>query len=87
MADPERPSVLMQIHEYFMGLTRVGRLILVLTMAGIIGVIGFGAVQCSNRMAYDNCVDSRRAQYGIEDDNSVIGQLIMEDCRKLTEDQ
>lgn len=84
MADADRPGVLRSIHEYFMGLSTAKRLIVLFTMIGIVGVLGFGAVQCSNRMAYEDCVDSRRSQYGVQGD-SVIGQLIEEDCRKLNE--
>jgi hypothetical protein len=35
-------------------------------------------------MAFNDCVDSRRAEYGIEGGGGVIATLIEEDCRKIT---
>jgi hypothetical protein len=84
MADADRPGVLRQIHEYFMALTMPGRLILVVSLIAVIGLLGFGLVQCSNERAYEDCVDSRRAEYGIEDGGGIIAGLIEEDCRKIT---
>jgi hypothetical protein len=84
MADADRPGVLRQIHEYFMALSTAGRLILLISIIALVGLLGFGLVQCSNEMAYDDCVDSRRAEYGIEGGGGVIATLIEEDCRKIT---
>jgi hypothetical protein len=84
MADADRPGVLRQIHEYFMALTTAGRLILLISVIAVVGLLGLSLVQCTNNMAYDDCVDSRRAEYGIEGGGGVIATLIEEDCRKIT---